>query len=134
WKGWRVCPLVCYDLRFPVYSRNRFGAERPGGLDYDLLLYVANWPAARAQAWKTLLPARAIENLSYVAGLNRVGRDGNGLDYAGDSAVLDFLGSPLLLLGDDEAVATTVLEGDALLAHRQRFPAMLDADAFSLTE
>ncbi|MFL6591697.1 MAG: amidohydrolase [Luteimonas sp.] len=134
WKGWRVCPLVCYDLRFPVYSRNRFGAERPGGLDYDLLLYVANWPAARAQAWKTLLPARAIENLSYVAGLNRVGRDGNGLDYAGDSAVLDFLGSTLLAMGDDERVATALLKADELLAHRQRFPAMLDADAFSLTE
>ena len=60
WKGWRICPLVCYDLRFPVYSRNRFDVERPGGLDYDLLLYVANWPAARAQAWKALLPARAM--------------------------------------------------------------------------
>ena len=134
WKGWRVCPLVCYDLRFPVYSRNRFGAERPEGLDYDLLLYVANWPAARAQAWKALLPARAIENLCYVAGLNRVGRDGNGLDYAGDSVVVDFLGSTLLAMGDDEGVATTVLKADELLAHRQRFPAMLDADAFSLTE
>ena len=95
WKGWRICPLVCYDLRFPVYSRNRFDVERPGGLDYDLLLYVANWPAARAQAWKALLPARAIENLSYVAGLNRVGIDGNGLHYSGDSAVFDFLGSTL---------------------------------------
>jgi len=133
WKGWRVCPLVCYDLRFPVYSRNRFDVERPGGLDYDLLLYVANWPAARAQAWKTLLPARAIENLCYVAGLNRVGRDGNGLDYAGDSVVVDFLGSTLLAMGDDEGAATTLLRADELLAHRQRFPAMLDADAFSLT-
>jgi len=132
--GWRICPLVCYDLRFPVYSRNRYDVERAGGLDYDLLLYVANWPAARAQAWKTLLPARAIENLCYVAGLNRVGRDGNGLDYAGDSVVVDFLGSPLLAMGDAEGVATTVLKADELLAHRQRFPAMLDADAFSLTE
>ena len=96
WKGWRICPLVCYDLRFPVYSRNRFDFERQGGLDYDLLLYVANWPAARAQAWKALLPARAIENLSYVAGLNRVGVDGNGLHYSGDSAVFDFLGSTLV--------------------------------------
>jgi omega-amidase len=133
WKGWRICPLVCYDLRFPVYSRNRFDVERAGGLDYDLLLYVANWPAARAQAWKTLLPARAIENLCYVAGLNRVGVDGNGLHYAGDSAVLDFLGTPLLALGDEETAATTVLRGEDLVVHRERFPAMLDGDAFSLS-
>ena len=132
WKGWRVCPLVCYDLRFPVYSRNRFDVERAGGLDYDLLLYVANWPAARAQAWKTLLPARAIENLSYVAGLNRVGVDGNGLHYSGDSAVFDFLGSTMVELGDEETAATTVLSGEALIGHRERFPAMLDGDAFSL--
>ena len=133
WKGWRICPLVCYDLRFPVYSRNRFDVERAGGLDYDLLLYVANWPAARAHAWKALLPARAIENLCYVAGLNRVGVDGNGLHYAGDSAVLDFLGTPLLALGDEETAATTVLRGGDLVGHRERFPAMLDGDAFSLS-
>ena len=132
WKGWRICPLVCYDLRFPVYSRNRFNVEQPDGLDYDLLLYVANWPAARAQAWKTLLPARAIENLCYVAGLNRVGIDGNGLSYSGDSAVLDFLGTPLLAMGDGEGVATTTLDAQTLLGHRQRFPAMLDADPYQL--
>ncbi|HMB44154.1 MAG TPA: amidohydrolase, partial [Luteimonas sp.] len=95
WKGWRICPQVCYDLRFPVFSRNRFNVERPGELDYDLLVYVANWPAVRAYAWKTLLRARAIENLCFVAGLNRVGVDGNGLEYSGDSAVLDMLGHPL---------------------------------------
>ena len=134
WKGWRICPLVCYDLRFPVYSRNRFDVERPGALDYDLLLYVANWPAARAQAWKTLLPARAIENLCYVAGLNRVGVDGNGLAYSGDSAVLDVFGSPLLALGSEEVAATTVLRAGDLIGHRERFPAMLDADAFSLSD
>ena len=77
WRGWRICPLVCYDLRFPVFSRNRYDVERPGQLDYDLLLYVANWPSARAYPWKTLLRARAIENLCYVAGLNRVGTDAN---------------------------------------------------------
>ena len=132
WKGWRICPLVCYDLRFPVYSRNRFNVEQPDGLDYDLLLYVANWPAARAQAWKTLLPARAIENLCYVAGLNRVGIDGNGLSYSGDSAVLDFLGTPLLAMQDGEGAATTTLDAQALLGHRQRFPAMLDADPYQL--
>ena len=132
WQGWRICPLVCYDLRFPVYSRNRFDVERPGGLDYDLLLYVANWPSARAYPWKTLLRARAIENLCFVAGLNRVGTDGNGLHYSGDSAVIDFLGHPLSEAADEEVVTTTTLPAAELLAHRERFPAMLDGDAFSL--
>jgi omega-amidase len=132
WKGWRICPQVCYDLRFPVFARNRYDVERPGALDYDLLLYVANWPAARAYPWKTLLRARAIENLCYVAGLNRVGTDGNGIDYAGDSAVIDFLGHPVSECRDEEVVVTTTLQADALAAHRERFPAMLDGDAFTL--
>jgi predicted amidohydrolase len=132
WKGWRICPQVCYDLRFPVYSRNRFNVERPGGLDYDLLVYVANWPAVRAYAWKTLLRARAIENLCFVAGLNRVGDDGNGLHYAGDSTVLDVLGHPLSESTDAEVVTTTTLPAAELLDHRARFPAMLDGDAFAL--
>jgi len=131
-KGWRICPLVCYDLRFPVFSRNRFDAAR-GAMDYDLLLYVANWPSARAYPWKTLLRARAIENLCYVAGLNRVGTDGNGIHYAGDSAVIDFLGHPVSECMDAELVITTTLLGAELAAHRERFPAMLDADAFSLS-
>ena len=133
WKGWRICPQVCYDLRFPVFSRNRYDVERAGQPDYDLLLYVANWPAARAYPWKTLLRARAIENLCFVAGLNRVGSDGNGIDYAGDSAVIDFLGHPLSECGDEELVVTTTLLAAELAAHRERFPAMLDADAFTLT-
>jgi predicted amidohydrolase len=116
-----------------VYSRNRFDVERPGGLDYDLLLYVANWPAARAYPWKTLLRARAIENLCFVAGLNRVGTDGNGLDYSGDSAVIDFLGHPLSEATDEEVVSTTTLPAALLLAHRERFPAMLDGDMFTLS-
>ncbi|MHC9085438.1 amidohydrolase [Luteimonas sp. RIT-PG2_3] len=132
WNGWRICPLVCYDLRFPVYSRNRFDVERPGQLDYDLLLYVANWPSARAYPWKTLLRARAIENLCYVAGLNRVGSDGNGLHYAGDSAVIDFLGHAVSECTDEEVVVTTTLQAAELAAHRERFPAMLDGDAFEL--
>jgi len=131
-KGWRINPLVCYDLRFPVYARNRYDATRPGELDFDLQLYVANWPSARAYAWKTLLRARAIENLCYVAGLNRVGSDGNGLHYAGDSAVIDFLGAPVSACTDEEVVATTTLLADELAAHRKRFPAMLDGDAFTL--
>ena len=132
WKGWRICPLVCYDLRFPVFSRNRFDVEREGAMDYDLLLYVANWPAARAYPWKTLLRARAIENLCYVAGLNRVGTDGNGIHYAGDSAVIDFLGYPVSECTDEEVVVTTTLQAAELAAHRERFPAMLDGDAFEL--
>ena len=132
WRGWRICPLVCYDLRFPVFSRNRFDTERAGALDYDLLLYVANWPSARAYPWKTLLRARAIENLCYVAGLNRVGTDGNGLYYSGDSAVIDFLGHPVSECGEEVLVVTTTLQAAELAAHRQRFPAMLDGDRFDL--
>jgi len=128
-NGWRICPLVCYDLRFPVFSRNRFDGKQ---LDYDLLLYVANWPSARAYPWKTLLRARAIENLCYVAGLNRVGEDGNGLHYSGDSAVIDFLGHPVSECTDAEVVVTTTLQARELIAHRERFPAMLDGDGFML--
>jgi predicted amidohydrolase len=132
WKGWRICPQVCYDLRFPVFLRNRYDVERPGQLDYDLLLFVANWPAARAYAWKTLLRARAIENLCYVAGLNRVGTDGNGIHYAGDSAVLDFLGHAVSECTDEEVVVTNTLLANELEGHRKHFPAMLDGDRFEV--
>ncbi len=132
WKGWNILLQVCYDLRFPVFSRNRFDVDREGQLDYDLLLYVANWPSVRAYPWKTLLRARAIENLSYVVGVNRVGTDGNGLHYAGDSAVIDFLGAPVSECTDEELVVTTTLQSAALQGHRERFPAMLDGDRFSL--
>ncbi|HEU4813378.1 MAG TPA: amidohydrolase, partial [Xanthomonadaceae bacterium] len=125
WRGWRICPLVCYDLRFPVFSRNRFDVERAGQPDYDLALYVANWPAARAHAWKTLLRARAIENLCYVAGVNRVGIDGNNLSYAGDSSVIDYVGDALSECTDSEMVTTTTLLSAGLKAHREHFPAML---------
>ena len=132
WKGWNILLQVCYDLRFPVFSRNRFDAGRAGLPDYDLALYVANWPSARAYPWKTLLRARAIENLCYVAGVNRVGSDGNGLHYSGDSAVIDFLGHPVSECTDEEVVVTTTLQASELAAHRARFPAMLDGDAFEL--
>ena len=131
-KGWRINPLVCYDLRFPVFARNRYDVEREKQLDFDLQLYVANWPSARAYPWKTLLRARAIENLCYVVGVNRVGTDGNGLHYSGDSAVIDFLGQPASECADQEVVVTTTLQAAELAAHRERFPAMLDADAFSI--
>ena len=133
WKGWRINPLVCYDLRFPVYSRNRYNVEREGQLDFDLQIFVANWPAARAYAWKTLLRARAIENLCYVAAVNRVGLDGNGLEYSGDSAVIDFMGQPLIETTGEEGVVSSVISGVELAVHRERFPAMLDGDTFSLT-
>lgn len=122
---WRVCPMVCYDLRFPVWSRNVD--------NYDLLIYVANWPSARHHAWETLLQARAIENLAYVAGVNRTGRDGNGLPYVGGSAVVDYLGETLTDLGDQPGIATASLNRDALAAFREKFPFDVDADSFSLS-
>ncbi len=132
WKGWRINPQVCYDLRFPVFCRNRHGVERPDAMDFDLQLFVANWPSARAYPWKTLLRARAIENLCYVAAVNRVGVDGNDLHYSGDSAVIDFLGQPQVEIREREQVVTSTISAAALAAHRERFPAMLDADAFEL--
>ncbi|HET6602786.1 MAG TPA: amidohydrolase [Xanthomonadaceae bacterium] len=129
--GWQVCPVVCYDLRFPVFLRNRFDAAA-GRFDYDLMVCVANWPAPRAYAWRTLLRARAIENLACVVGVNRVGLDGNQIPYDGDSVVLDALGQPLIELGREPQVVTATLPAAPLIAHRQRFPAQLDADSFDL--
>ncbi|MEJ1962651.1 MAG: amidohydrolase [Gammaproteobacteria bacterium] len=126
WRGFRICPLVCYDLRFPVFSRRR------PELEYDVLIYAANWPAARRQAWRALLKARAIENLSFVIGVNRVGTDGKNLEYVGDSVVHDFLGEPLAELGGEAAVVTVELDLSELRAFRERFPAHLDADRFTL--
>ena len=123
-KGWRVRPLICYDLRFPVWSRDAGGT--------DLLLYTANWPAARRHHWNRLLPARAIENLCYVAAVNRVGEDGKGHAYSGDSQVLDFQGESLLAAQDVDGVFHVSLSAAELAAYRQRFPAHLDVDSFSL--
>jgi omega-amidase len=126
WRGFRVCLQVCYDLRFPVFSRRR------AGLEYDVLIYCANWPEPRRTAWQALLKARAIENLSYVVGVNRVGTDGRNLQYSGDSVAHDFLGEPLVQLGPEGAVITVPLDLPALRAFRERFPAHLDADRFTL--
>ncbi|MEY2920820.1 MAG: hypothetical protein RL261_2125 [Pseudomonadota bacterium] len=123
-KGWRVCPMVCYDLRFPVWSRNRG--------DYDVLLYVANWPSRRRTAWSALLRARAIENVSYVVGVNRVGKDGNGTSYVGDSVALDFLGQVLGGERGGDFVETVVLDRESLATFRRDFPVHLDADDFEL--
>ena len=133
-KGWRVCPLVCYDLRFPVFIRNRFGVEVADRFDYDLLVFVANWPSARRHAWRTLLQARAIVNLCCVAAVNRVGTDGNDVHYSGDSVALDELGMPLVEFGSQSQVATVAFSAAALLAHRERFPAQLDSDRFELRD
>ena len=131
-NDWRICPQVCYDLRFPVWLRNRYNVSAAHRFDYDLLIFVANWPSPRRYAWSTLLRARAIENLCYCAGVNRVGVDGNDLHYAGDSAMLDFLGQSLVELGTQEQVVTVTLDPVGLAAHRERFPAWMDADGFSI--
>jgi omega-amidase len=126
YKGWKLALFVCYDLRFPVWSRNI-------GLSYDAAIYVANWPAPRANAWRTLLQARAIENLAYVVGVNRVGMDANDLAYAGDSLIVDFKGDLQLDLQADERILTSELSHEALTEFRAKFPAHLDADSFSLS-
>lgn len=124
-KGWRVRPLVCYDLRFPAWSRDPSGT--------DLLIYTASWPAPRRQHWNRLLPARAIENLCYVAAVNRVGEDGQGHRYTGDSQVLDYQGEPLLLAENGDGVFHQRLPAAPLADYRGRFPAHLDADAFTFS-
>ena len=128
--GWRVCPLVCYDLRFPVWSRNRL--QEDGSLYFDVLLYVANWPERRAHHWKSLLVGRAIENQAYVIGVNRVGTDGNGITYTGDSVVLDPLGMTLVASSGQVNLLTATLDYEALKSYREKFPAWADADNFDI--
>lgn len=123
-KGWRIRPLICYDLRFPVWSRDAQST--------DLLLYTANWPGARRLHWNRLLPARAIENLCYVAAVNRTGTDGKGFAYTGDSQVLDFQGESLFSAGEAEGVFEVSLSAAELAAYRTKFPAYLDADTFEI--
>jgi len=122
-NGWRVLPLICYDLRFPVWSRNCN--------DYDLSLYVANWPSVRSLHWNRLLQARAIENLSYVVGVNRVGMDEADQHYAGDSSVYGAAGE-LIATSQEAEVITVELYAEKLIEYRERFPANLDADQFIL--
>ncbi len=131
WKGWRICPLVCYDLRFPVWSRNTYDITS-GRLNYDVLMFVANWPTARIDAWDALLKARAIENLSYTVGVNRVGVDGNGIEYNGHSSIYSPKGELMFTSEGSEAIKTIQLNAHSLQAFRDRFPAHLDADEFSV--
>jgi omega-amidase len=131
WRGWKICPLVCYDLRFPVWSRNQFNKQTQS-LDYDLLIYVANWPAIRSQHWQTLLKARAIENQSYVVGVNRVGADGKGILYDGHSAILNPKGETLMESIGEESIQTLEINKQELLDWRKKFPAYFDADDFRI--
>ncbi len=124
-KGWRICPLICYDLRFPVWSRNKG--------DFDCIVYVANWPRPRANAWDILLQARAVENSCYVVGVNRIGSDGNNKDYIGGSAVVDFKGKHLFKMNEDEeGLQATSLTWDNLQVYREKFPVQKDADRFEI--
>lgn len=123
-KGWKVMPLICYDLRFPVWARN---VER-----YDLLIYVANWPEMRRQAWRTLLAARAIENQSYTLGVNRVGKDGNGFLYAGDSSAFDYGGEALFQAATVEGLFTVALSYEEQQAFRKKLQFLADQDKFEL--
>jgi predicted amidohydrolase len=123
-RGWRICPQVCYDLRFPVWCRNRG--------DYDLLLFVANWPEPRTAAWSALLRARAIENQCYVIGVNRSGKDGRGLTYSGASAIYDPLGEMVLDLGSVAGTGRYVVRMDTVKSIRAKLPFQQDADQFTL--
>ena len=130
YRGWKICPLVCYDLRFPVFSRNTE--------DFDLMIYAANWPAPRVTAWDTLLKARAIENMCYVAGVNRMGDDpdnhydSNGHEYPGHSQVFDELGASAIDVSSGEGVFTVTLDKEKMLETRKKFNFLADRDSFSL--
>jgi len=126
-KGWKINLLVCYDLRFPVWSRQQ---PVENGLEYDVLIYVANWPERRSNAWRTLLQARAIENQCYVIGVNRVGNDGNEIYHSGDSMIIDPLGEILYHKQHDEDVFTTTLQKEKLEEVHSKFPFWKDADHF----
>ena len=134
-KGWKINLQVCYDLRFPVWTRQTPTPSQPGesaSAEYDLLIYVANWPEPRNHAWKTLLQARAIENQCYVIGVNRVGDDGNNIHYSGDSMVVDPLGEILYSREQEEDIFTITLQKEKLDDVRSKFPFWKDADSFSL--
>lgn len=125
YKGWRICPMICYDLRFPVWARNHD--------DYDILVYSANWPQNRKEVWNTLLMARAIENQAYVVGSNRIGVDGKSISYSGNSQLIDAKG---LILADTEDYYENIVTGEFsyadLIKFRTNFPVLPDADAFVL--
>jgi len=129
-NGWKINLQICYDLRFPVWLRQFTGIEPGSGPEYDLLIVVANWPSARSLAWRTLLQARAIENQCYVAGVNRTGSDGKGLQYAGESMIIGPLGEPIKILGAEEEVFSHTLDREKLEEVRMKFPFWRDSDKF----
>nr|MBI1231487.1 amidohydrolase [Cytophagales bacterium] len=129
-KGWKIFPQICYDLRFPVWSRNR--ATEAEGFAYDFSFYIASWPASRTTAWDVLLPARAVENWSYTLGINRIGVDGNAIAYDGHSALYDFKGTRLSFAADQELTLLATLDADLLLEYREKFPAWRDADRYRM--
>jgi omega-amidase len=135
-KGWKINLLVCYDLRFPIWARQSplsTSGEGPGvKAEYDVLIYVANWPEKRIHAWKTLLQARAIENQCYVVGTNRVGDDGNEIHYSGESMVIDPLGEILYTKKNEEDIFTITLNKAHLQSVREKFPFLSDADSFQI--
>lgn len=124
YKGFKICPLICYDLRFPVFSRN---VE-----DYDVLIYVANWPKPRVNAWDILLKARAVENMSYVIGVNRVGLDDNNLEYVGHSQAIDFLGNFIQEPQETEEIFIVELDKEKLLETRSKLAFLNDKDQFEI--
>jgi len=128
-KGWKMNLQVCYDLRFPVWARQHAKEKNP---EYDVLIYVANWPERRSHAWKTLLCARAIENQCYVIGVNRVGSDGNNIYHSGNSLVIDPLGQVLYHMADEEDIFTITLQKEKLEEVREKFPFWKDADLFNI--
>jgi len=128
--GWKICPLVCYDLRFPVWSKNTI---QEGAYAYDLLIYIANWPSVRAHAFRQLLIARSIENQAYVVGVNRVGVDGKGLYYQGNSTVLDFNGNHITeITADVETFEIVTISNSSLQKARESFPVGNDWDGFQI--
>lgn len=124
YKDWKICPQICYDLRFPVFARN---VE-----EYDLLLYVANWPKVRIKAWDVLLKARAIENMCFTIGVNRIGKDGNGHDYIGHSQVLDELGNEIIPPFEDDDIQVIALNKKKMLESRSKLNFLNDKDEFEL--
>lgn len=129
-KGWKIYPIVCYDLRFPVWVRQPADAEKR----YDALVCVANWPASRVQAWNTLLQARAIENQCYVIGVNRTGTDGNSITYNGHSGIIDPRGEIVVRQEDREDIMTFTLQKEEVNRTRKEFPFLDDADRFRLQQ
>jgi predicted amidohydrolase len=133
-KGWKINLQVCYDLRFPVWARQSSSAAEAGDLEYDVLVYVANWPEKRSLMWRTLLQARAIENQSYCIGVNRVGNDGNGIYHSGDSMVISPLGKVLYHKAHDEDIFTITLNKEDLQTVREKMPFWKDADPFVIIQ